>query len=120
MSTSVNKFYEKKKLTYGDGIPSDLVFGRNETTMKQIPSILNGEKCAVLGYGPQGQGQALNLRDSGVEVCIGVRENGSSWKKAIEDGFIPGETLFPIEEAVEKGNIIMFLLSDAGQIDIYP
>lgn len=120
MSNNVNNFYEKKTLSYGDGIPSEIVFGRNESTMKQIPSILSGEKCAVLGYGPQGQGQALNLRDSGVEVCIGVRKDGSSWLKAIDDGFIPGETLFPIEEAVEKGSIIMFLLSDAGQIDIYP
>lgn len=120
MSNSLNNFYEKKTLSYGNGIPSEIVFGRNESTMKQIPSILSNEKCAVLGYGPQGQGQALNLRDSGVEVCIGVRKDGSSWLKAIDDGFIPGETLFPIEEAVEKGSIIMFLLSDAGQIDIYP
>ena len=61
MSNSVSNFYDKKNLTYGHGIPSEIVFGRNETTMKQIPSILNGEKCAVLGYGPQGQGQALIL-----------------------------------------------------------
>jgi len=57
--------------------------------MEKVKDILSNETCAVLGYGPQGQAQALNLIDSGVKVCIGVRENGDSWKKAIEDGFVP-------------------------------
>jgi len=113
-------FHEERTLNYGDGIPSETVYGRATFTMNKLQKVLKNEKCVVLGYGPQGQAQALNLRDSGIDVCVGVRTNGSSWKKAKNDGFIPGETLFTIEEAVDRGSIIMFLLSDAGQIEIYP
>jgi ketol-acid reductoisomerase len=69
----------------------------------------------LIGYGSQGHGQGLNARDNGLNVIIGVRENGESWKQAIEDGWVPGQTLFPIEKALEKGTIIMNLLSDAAQ-----
>ena len=119
-SNQLKPISEIRTLNYGSGIPEEIVFEKNERTMKKVEVILKNDTCSVLGYGPQGQAQALNLRDSGIKVCVGVRENGGSWKKAIEDGFIPGETLFPIEKAVDNGSIIMFLLSDAGQIDIYP
>jgi len=69
---------------------------------------------SILGYGPQGKAQALNLKDNGLCVLLGIR-NGNSFDDAIKDGFIPGIDLFTIEEATQKGDIIMNLLSDAGQ-----
>ena len=114
-SNQLKPISEIRTLNYGSGIPEEIVFEKNERTMKKVEVILRNDTCSVLGYGPQGQAQALNLRDSGIKVCVGVRENGGSWKKAIEDGFIPGETLFPIEKAVDNGSIIMFLLSDAAE-----
>lgn len=74
----------------------------------------------MLGYGSQGRGQALNARDQGLNVIIGVREGGASWKEAQEDGFVAGESLFPIKEAINKGTIIMNLLSDASQAETWP
>ncbi|MDN5396355.1 MAG: ketol-acid reductoisomerase, partial [Chryseobacterium sp.] len=81
---------------------------------------LKDEVVAVIGYGVQGPGQALNQRDNGVNVIVGQRKNSKSWDKAIADGFVPGETLFEIEEALEKGTIICYLLSDAAQIEYWP
>ena len=72
------------------------------------------------GYGVQGPAQALNLKDNGFNVIIGQRKNSRSWDKAIEDGWVEGETLFELEEACEKGTILMNLLSDAGQITTWP
>ena len=109
-----------RTLNYGKGIPQEIVYERSDYPINKIKEILKMEKLSVIGYGPQGQGQALNLRDNGLPVVIGVRENGPSWNKAIEDGFIPGETLLPIDEAVKQGSIIMNLLSDASQIDVFP
>ena len=109
-----------RTLNYGKGIPQEIVYERSDYPINKIKEILKLEKLSVIGYGPQGQGQALNLRDNGLPVVIGVRENGQSWNKAIEDGFVPGETLLPIDEAVQQGSIIMNLLSDASQIDVFP
>src|SRR4029079_18066847 len=75
---------------------------------------------AVIGYGVQGPGQALNQIDNGINVIVGQRRNSKSWDKAVKDGFVPGETLFEIEEALEKGTIICYLLSDAAQIQLWP
>jgi len=97
----------------------EYVYAKNKKTLSNVNKFLKNDTCSVIGYGSQGQAQALNLRDTGVNVCIGVRENGESWNNALKDKFIPNETLFPIKEAVNKGTIIMLLLSDAGQIDIY-
>lgn len=69
----------------------------------------------MIGYGSQGHGQSLNARDNGVKIIVGVRKDGASWKEAIEDGWVPGETLFDIPEAINRGTIIMNLLSDAAQ-----
>lgn len=74
----------------------------------------------MIGYGSQGHGQSLNARDNGLKVIVGVREGGESWKQAQEDGWVPGETLFGIEEAINKGTIIMNLLSDAAQSKTWP
>jgi len=67
----------------------------------------------------QGPGQALNLRDNGFNVIVGQRSPSKSWDKAIADGFVPGETLFPIEEACDRGTVIQYLLSDAAQISMW-
>ena len=78
---------------------------------------MKDEVIAIVGYGVQGPGQALNLRDNGFNVIVGQRKGGKSWDKAVADGFEPGVSLFEIEEACEKGTVIQYLLSDAGQID---
>ena len=96
------------------------VITSEEFSLQQAREILEKDTIAVLGYGVQGPGQALNLRDNGIRVIVGQREGGNSWDRAIEDGFVPGETLLPIEEAATKANIIQNLLSDAGQVATWP
>ena len=91
------------------------VITSDEFSLEKAREILKNETIAILGYGVQGPAQALNLRDNGFSVIIGQLEGDSFWNKAIADGFVPGETLFPIAEAAKKGTIIMVLLSDAGQ-----
>ena len=75
---------------------------------------------AIVGYGVQGPGQSLNLKDNGFNVIIGQRKDSKSWDKAKKDGWVEGKTLFDIEEACEKATIIQYLLSDAGQIALWP
>lgn len=79
--------------------------------------MFKSDTLAMLGYGTQGRGQALNARDNGLHVIVGLRPGGagSSWEKAQADGWVPGKSLFPVEEAAAKGTVIMYLLSDAGQ-----
>lgn len=97
------------------GGTEEVVVERSDYPKEKIQDIFKGETLAMLGYGTQGRGQALNARDHGLKVIVGLREGGSSWDLAIEDGFVPGETLFPFVEAAEKGDVVMNLLSDAGQ-----
>ncbi|GBC68481.1 Ketol-acid reductoisomerase (NAD(+)) [archaeon HR01] len=78
-------------------------------------SPLEDKIVAVIGYGSQGRAQALNMRDSGVKVVVGLREGGSSWRRALEDGFKP----LTIEEAAEKGDIIHILIPDPEQPSVY-
>ena len=96
------------------------VVTRAEFPLEKAKEVLANETIAVLGYGVQGPGQSLNLRDNGFNVIVGQRKGGKSWDKAVADGWVPGETLFEIEEACEKATIIEFLLSDAGQISAWP
>lgn len=96
------------------------VITREEFSIENSRKILSNEIISVLGYGIQGPGQSMNLRDNGFKVIIGQRKNSSSWKKALKDGWIEGKNLFSLEEASEKGTIIMYLLSDAGQISFWP
>ncbi len=96
------------------------VMTREEFPLAKAQEVLKDEVVAVIGYGVQGPGQALNLRDNGINVIVGQRKGGKSWDKAVEDGWVPGKTLFEIEEACDKGTVIQFLLSDAGQIDAWP
>lgn len=95
------------------------VVTREEFPMEKARQVLENEVVAIIGYGVQGPGQALNLRDNGINVIVGQRPGTKSWDKAVADGWEPGETLFPIEEAARQGTIIQFLLSDAGQIQLW-
>lgn len=94
---------------------SEEVMTRDEFPLEKAQAILKDETVAVLGYGVQGPGQAMNLRDNGIRVIIGQRKGSESWNKAVADDWVEGETLFELEEAAEKGTIVMYLLSDAGQ-----
>jgi ketol-acid reductoisomerase len=96
------------------------VVTREEFPLQKALEVLKDEVIAIIGYGVQGPGQALNLRDNGFNVIIGQRRQSPTWDKAVQDGWIPGETLFDIEEAAQKGTIIQYLLSDAAQIAVWP
>jgi ketol-acid reductoisomerase len=106
------------KLNFG-GVEENVVT-REEFPLEKAQEVLKDEVVAVIGYGVQGPGQALNQKDNGINVIVGQRKNSKSWDKALADGFVPGETLFEIEEALEKGTIICYLLSDAAQIEYWP
>lgn len=93
---------------------------RKEFPLSRALETLKDETIAVIGYGELGPGQSLNLKDNGFNVIVGQRKNSKSWEKAVADGWIPGKTLFEIEEAAEKGTIIQYLLSAAGQISAWP
>ena len=105
------------KMNFG-GVVEDVVT-KEEFPLEKAREILKDETIAVIGYGIQGPGQAGNLRDNGFNVIVGQRQ-GKTYDKAVADGWVPGKTLFPIEEAVQKGTIICMLLSDAGQIAAWP
>jgi ketol-acid reductoisomerase len=106
------------KITIG-GVLEEVITAE-EFSLEKAREVLKNETVAMLGYGVQGQGQALNMRDNGINVIIGQRQGGASWDKVINDGFVAGETLFSVEEAAERGTIIAYLLSDAGQKDMWP
>ncbi|MFP4094150.1 MAG: ketol-acid reductoisomerase [Cyclobacteriaceae bacterium] len=106
------------KINFG-GVEEEVVT-REEFPLKKALETLKNETVAVLGYGVQGPGQALNLKDNGFNVIVGQRKNSKTWEKAVQDGWVPGETLFELEEACERGTILQFLLSDAGQIAFWP
>ncbi len=105
------------KMNFGGVIEE--VMTREEFPLEKAREILKNETIAVLGYGVQGPGQSCNLRDNGFNVIVGQRQ-GKTFEKAKADGWVPGETLFSIEEAAEKGTIIMCLLSDAAVISVWP
>ena len=92
------------------------VITADEFPLEKAREVLANETVAILGYGVQGPGQALNMRDNGFNVIVGQREGGSSWQRAVDDGFVPGQTLFGLEEAARKATVVQFLLSDAGQV----
>lgn len=107
------------KIDFG-GVLEDVVT-REEFTLEMAREVLKNEVVAIIGYGVQGPAQALNMRDNGINVIIGqAPEFKADWDKAIRDGFVPGETLFPIEEAATKGTIIQYLVSDAAQRILWP
>lgn len=106
------------KINFG-GVTEEVIT-RDEFPLQTAREILKKETVAALGYGVQGPGQALNMRDNGINIIVGQRQRTKSWDKAIADGWIPGKTLFPLEEAAAKGTIILYLLSDAGQKEFWP
>ncbi|RUS18184.1 hypothetical protein BC937DRAFT_89056 [Endogone sp. FLAS-F59071] len=106
-----------KTLDFGG--TQEVVYERDDYPSAKLLETFKNDTIAVLGYGPQGHGQALNMRDNGLNVIVGARR-GRSYDKAVNEGWIPGKTLFSISEASEKGTIIMNLLSDASQRETWP
>jgi ketol-acid reductoisomerase len=106
------------KINFGGTLEE--VVTRDEFPMEKALSVLSNETIAIVGYGVQGPAQALNLRDNGFNVIVGQRKGTQTWNKAIEHGWVPDETLFDVEEAAKKGTIVQFLVSDAGQIALWP
>ncbi|OGG34554.1 ketol-acid reductoisomerase [Candidatus Gottesmanbacteria bacterium RIFCSPLOWO2_12_FULL_42_10] len=106
------------KMKFGDTL--ETVVTREEFPFKKARNVLKNEVIAVIGYGVQGPAQAMNLRDSGFNVVIGQRKPSPSWDKALADGWKPGKNLFSIEKAAEEGTVIAYLLSDVGQVALWP
>ncbi|MDH6056135.1 NAD(P)-binding domain-containing protein, partial [Chrysosporum ovalisporum FSS-43] len=106
------------KINFG-GTEEDVVT-RDEFPLEKAREILQNETIAVIGYGVQGPGQGLNMKDNGFKVIVGQRKDSKTWDKAQADGWVPGQDLFEIEEALERGTIICYLLSDAAQIAMWP
>jgi ketol-acid reductoisomerase len=107
------------KIDFG-GVVEEVVT-RDEFPLEKAREVLRDEVVAVLGYGVQGPAQALNMKDNGINVIVGGSpERERSWEKARKDGWMPGETLFPFEEAVERATIIQYLVSDAAQVILWP
>lgn len=102
------------------GKEKETVVERADFPPEKLKQILGKEVVAILGYGVQGRGQSLNLKDNGVQVVIGQREKTKSYDLAVQDGWVPGKTLFPLDEAAKRGTVIQYLLSDAGQKDYWP
>jgi len=106
------------KIDFG-GVVEEVITSE-EFSLKKAREVLKNETIAILGYGVQGPAQALNLKDNGFSPIIGQLEGDAYWEKAVKDGFVPGKTLFPIEEAAKRGTIVKMLLSDAGQKATWP
>ncbi|MCX5842386.1 MAG: ketol-acid reductoisomerase [Deltaproteobacteria bacterium] len=104
------------KLNIG-GVMEEVVTSE-EFTLEKAREVLKNEVVAVVGYGVQGRGQALNMKDNGIRCIVG--EGEYNWQKAVDEGFIPGETLFSPLEAAKRGTIVQYLLSDAGQKAMWP
>jgi ketol-acid reductoisomerase len=102
------------------GDTKETVVERSDFPPERMRAILGKETVAVLGYGVQGRGQSLNMKDNGVHVIVGLRGKGRGWDLAQQDGWVPGKTLFGLEEAAQRGTIVQYLLSDAGQKEQWP
>ena len=93
----------------------EAVITRKEFPMARARKVLKKETIAIIGYGVQGPAQSLNLRDNGFKVIVGQRAGQRGWQRAVKDGWVPGKSLFEIDEAVRRGTIIQMLVSDAAQ-----
>ncbi|KAH7135373.1 6-phosphogluconate dehydrogenase [Dendryphion nanum] len=98
----------------------ETVYERADWPKEKLLEYFKDDTLALIGYGSQGHGQGLNLRDNGLNVIVGVRKNGTSWEEAVADGWVPGKNLFEIDEAIGKSTIVMNLLSDAAQSETWP
>jgi ketol-acid reductoisomerase len=105
--------------TINFGGVDEQVVTREEFPLEKAREVMKNETIAVIGYGVQGPGQSLNLRDNGFNVIVGQRK-GRTWDKAVDDGWTPGETLFEIDEACRRATVVEYLLSDAAQIALWP
>jgi ketol-acid reductoisomerase len=102
------------------GVKEEVVM-RSEFPMDKARKVLKDETIAVIGYGVQGPGQSLNMKDNGFKVIIGQSKDFmQDWNRAVADGWKPGVDLFEIEEAAKRGTIIEMLTSDASQKQIWP
>ncbi len=100
---------------------TETVVTREEFPLSKAREVLKDEVVAVIGYGVQGPAQAMNMKDNGINVIIGqAPEFRNDWDRAVADGFVPGTTLFPIEEAAARGTVIQYLVSDAAQRLLWP
>lgn len=106
--------------TMNFGGVDEQVVTRDEFPLAKAQEVMKNETIAIIGYGVQGPGQGLNLRDNGFNVIVGQRKDSKTWDKAIADGWVPGQTLFEIEEACKRATVIQYLLSDAAQIALWP
>lgn len=107
------------KINFG-GVEEEVVM-REEFTIEKAREVLKDEVITVLGYGVQGPAQALNMKDNGFNVIIGQsQEYKRDWDRALKDGWEPGKNLFSVEEAAKKGTILQYLISDAGQMAVWP
>lgn len=106
--------------TINFGGVEETVVTREEFPMSKALEVLKDETIAIIGYGVQGPAQALNMKDNGFNVIVGQRKGGKSWQRALDDGWVEGETLFEIEEAATRGTILQYLLSDAAQKELWP
>ncbi|HPA19859.1 MAG TPA: ketol-acid reductoisomerase [Verrucomicrobiae bacterium] len=107
------------KIKFGGTL--ETVVTRKEFSLARARKALKNETIAIIGYGVQGPAQGLNLRDNGFNVIVGqAKKFTRDWDRAVKDGWVPGKTLFEIEEAVERGTIIQMLVSDAAQRTIWP
>ncbi|HEY5999155.1 MAG TPA: ketol-acid reductoisomerase [bacterium] len=103
------------------GGTKEKVVTRKEFPLAKARRVLKGETIAIIGYGVQGPAQALNLKDNGFPVIIGQAKSFKrDWDRAVADGWVPGKTLFDVEEAVRRGTVIQMLVSDAAQRAIWP
>jgi ketol-acid reductoisomerase len=103
------------------GGTKETVVTRKEFSLAKARQVLKNEVVAVLGYGVQGPAQALNMKDNGIKVIIGQsKQFQKDWDRAVKDGWVPGKTLFEIEEAVQRGTIIQMLVTDAAQRAVWP
>ena len=106
--------------TFDFGGMMEEVVKDDEFPLQRAREVLKNEVVSVIGYGVQGPGQALNMRDNGIRVIVGQRTGGKSWQRALDDGFVHGETLFSPEEAARRATVVQYLLSDAGQVAMWP
>ncbi len=97
------------------------VITRKEFPMAKARKVLRNETIAVIGYGVQGPAQSLNMKDNGFKVIVGQSPKfKADWDRARKDGWVPGKTLFDLDEACERGTVIEYLVSDAAQRAIWP
>ncbi len=102
------------------GVKEEVIM-RKEFPMAKARRVLKNETIAVIGYGVQGPAQGLNMRDNGFNVIVGQSKSfKKDWDRAVKDGWVPGKTLFDVEEAATRGTIIQMLVSDAAQKAIWP